>query len=101
MMEIIDADAHVRESEEVWKFVDKTRYPVAPIPLKAAEKSTGYWAVGGKIFPKPMGKGAVIRDEEDGRSELDVSQGGSQMTDVESRLRDMDECEVAAQIIYP
>ena len=100
-MEIIDADAHVRESEEVWKFLDKTRYPIPPSPLRTGLKSTGYWVLGGKIFPKPMGKGAIIRDEEDGRIELDVSLGGSQMTDVESRLHDMDECEVSAQVIYP
>jgi uncharacterized protein len=100
-MEIIDADAHVRESEQVWKFLDRIKYPVPPVPLTVGRKRSGYWALNGKIFPKPMGKGAIIRDEEDGRSELDVSLGGSEMTDVESRLRDMDECQVAAQVIYP
>ena len=103
----IDADAHMHESEETWKFFETSdEYPSKPARILFDQNKTSLWVVNGRILPKPVAKGTVAgRDERDPRvkagQRAPFAPGAIEMTDIETRVRDMDELGVKAQVIYP
>ena len=103
MPAVIDADTHVRESEATWGYLDPAKFPQPPVRLAIAEKKVRFWAVNGRVFPKPIGKGALLGGEEGGERnvKLDMSTGAAELTDVESRVSDMNERKIGVQVVYP
>jgi len=103
MVTVIDADTHVRESEATWGYLDQAEFPQPPVRLTLAEKEVRFWAVNGRVFPKPIGKGALLGGEEGGQRnvKLDMSIGAAELTDVEARLADMNERKIGVQVVYP
>lgn len=110
MTGIIDADTHIAESESMWELIDdgmKRRRPV----MVAAPEDTLYgdfnmmWLIDGNIFPKAAGKGGfrlitpASSKRETGRS--DILRASREITEVETRLADMDRAGVEVQVIYP
>jgi predicted TIM-barrel fold metal-dependent hydrolase len=100
---VIDADTHVRESDATWDYLDPGKFPQRPVRLAAGEKKVRFWTINGRVFPKPVGKGALLAGEEGAERnvKLDMSAGAAELTDVESRVRDMNEREIGVQVIYP
>jgi len=97
-MRVIDADAHVVESERTWEFLDeadkgfaprvmvfKDHYQESPAPRSNDE----YWMINGRVFAKGRNIGP------------DTSRESREMEDVKARLAHMDRLQVDVQVLYP
>jgi predicted TIM-barrel fold metal-dependent hydrolase len=107
---IIDADTHISESEAMWAMMDKAMQPRRPLLLSVPEDTwfgnrNAFWLIDGEIYPKPAGKGSFAlvtpsaQKVQDGRKDSTVA--SREMTDINTRLADMDKLNTAAQIVYP
>lgn len=91
-MPIIDADAHVVESEHTWDFLEGRDKRYRPITVRVPGPDGGereHWAVDGRL----LGKGPIAAD--------DVTRAQQYMEDIEGRLRHMDELGIDVQVLYP
>ncbi len=93
---VIDADAHIDETEATWEYgraEEKALMPVVGYPKNPDPKRppTAYWIVDGKRKPRR------IRDDATCGSTVNTRELG----DVEERLRHMDELGVDIHVIYP
>jgi predicted TIM-barrel fold metal-dependent hydrolase len=107
---LIDADTHVSESEGMWEFLDREMYRRRPVLVSVPEDTVyeernAFWLIDGNIFPKPAGKGGfnLITPSAAKRQQTrtDISLGCREITDPETRLRDMDKSGFDIQVIYP
>jgi uncharacterized protein len=107
---IIDADTHISESEAMWSMMNKEMYHRRPVLLKGPEDTlygprNAFWLIDGNIFPKPNGKGSFrlitpsATKLESARG--DIAIGCREMTDISSRLNDMDRLQVDTQVVFP
>ena len=107
---IIDADTHISEGEAMWAMMDKAMLPRRPLMLSVPEDTwfgnrNAFWLIDGEIYPKPAGKGSFAlvtpsaQKVQDGRKDSTVA--SREMTDINTRLADMDRLNTAAQIVYP
>jgi predicted TIM-barrel fold metal-dependent hydrolase len=107
---IIDADTHISESEAMWAMMDKAMQPRRPLLLSVPDDTwfgnrNAFWLIDGEIYPKPAGKGSFAlvtpsaQKVQDGRKDSTVV--SREMTDINTRLADMDRLNTAAQIVYP
>ncbi len=110
MAGIIDADTHIAESESMWKLLPEEMYHRRPVMVSVPDDTVygGFnvlWLIDGKVFPKPSGRGGfrIITPTASKReaARTDISIGCREITDVASRLADMDKANVEVQIIYP
>jgi hypothetical protein len=110
MQPIIDADTHISESEEMWAMFDKEMYGRRPVLLSLPDDTlygnwNKTWLIDGNIFPKPAGKGGFrlitpsASKIQSNRKDLSVA--CRDMTDVPSRLADMDRLGIAGQPQQP
>ncbi|HWP57804.1 MAG TPA: amidohydrolase family protein [Candidatus Acidoferrales bacterium] len=107
---VIDADTHVAESEAMWSLMDEELYPRRPVLVSVPEDTlygprNAFWLIDGNIFPKPAGKGS-FRLITPSAAKLETARGDihiacREMTDIPSRLRDMDKLGVEIQVVYP
>lgn len=91
-MAIIDADAHVVESEQTWSYMDTAERDLVPILLKIPGRTgrgSVLWAIDGKL----VDTGPV--------SETDAVKAVREMEDVDGRLAHMDELGTDIQVIFP
>lgn len=96
----IDADAHVIETPDTWaplegderryipKIVRQTYGEAVRTNFKGRPQAE-YWAINNRMYAR------------DGNVGLDTPRESREMSDVESRLRHMDELEVDIQVLYP
>src|ERR671924_638297 len=107
---IIDADTHISEGEAMWAMMDKAMQPRRPLMLSVPEDTwfgnrNAFWLIDGEIYPKPAGKGSFAlvtpsaQKVQDGRKDSTVA--SREMTDINTRLADMDRLNTAAQIVHP
>ena len=110
MPAIIDADTHIAESESMWKHFDPSMHHRRPVMLSAPDDTlyrdfNVLWLIDGNIFPKASGKGGfrIITPTASKReaNRTDIALGCREITDVASRLADMDHAGVDTQVIYP
>ena len=116
-MPVIDADAHVVETERTWDFIaesDQHLRPVIVTQPNASGKPTSYWLIDGKFrntARQPIGqreKWDPNRVSEDmsnnskasGRL-METPDASKHMEDVGARLRHMDELGIDIQFLYP
>ena len=91
-MAVIDADAHVVETERTWDFMDEAERGFKPVTLVAKDGGTPgreYWLIGNRAFPK---------NENVGTGTSDASR---EMADVTERIAHMDDLNVDVQVLYP
>jgi predicted TIM-barrel fold metal-dependent hydrolase len=97
-MAIIDADAHVIETQVTWDFMTKDERKYRPIPISGThgeedvirgKELTDFWAVDGRMRPRERNIG------------LDTSREAREMTDVSGRIAHMDELGIDVQVLYP
>ncbi len=98
---IIDADTHIIEPREVWDEFDSGRIAQRPIVVPGPNRL--HWLIDGKLFPNAGGRrgynSASPMDDETRATRPDS--GSRELLDIPYRLKDMDEMEVEAQVIYP
>jgi uncharacterized protein len=95
-MRLIDADAHIDETEATWEYMRPEEAPFKPTTeypkrLDPTRPPTRYRKIDGQRMLR------FVRD--DARSRTTVE--SRELLDVEARLRDMDEMGVETQVIYP
>ncbi len=91
-MAVIDADAHVVETERTWEFVNEDEQGFKPAVLVSRHGKTPapeYWFIDGRVFAK----GANIG--------LDTPDGARELSDVKKRVAHMDELGVDVHVLYP
>ena len=109
---VVDADTHVLESQDMWENFDDggEMYPFRPLLVNLpGDTSWGgrnaFWLIDGETYPKSAGNNtfplhtpttAIFEMER-----TDIAVGARQMTDVPTRLKDMDERGVELHIVYP
>lgn len=97
-MPVIDADAHVVESERTWDFLDEADKGLAPRVMvfkdhyqesPARRSSDEFWMIDGRVFAKGRNIGR------------DTTRETREMEDVKARLAHMDKLQVDVQVLYP
>jgi len=86
-MPTIDADAHVIESEETWKYMEGSEAEFRP-KLINAQNGKRTWVIDGKEFPRGGNVNRKIPTEV------------LEMRDIENRLKHMDELGIDIQVLY-
>jgi predicted TIM-barrel fold metal-dependent hydrolase len=87
-MAIIDADAHVIETEQTWEFMLDEERRFAPEVLISKKNGIQFWRVDDR----------VIANSNLG---LNVPEDSRDMTDVAARLAHMDALKIDIQVLYP
>jgi predicted TIM-barrel fold metal-dependent hydrolase len=87
-MAIIDADAHVIETEQTWEFMLEEERRFAPEVLISKKNGIQFWRVDDR----------VIANSNLG---LNVPEDSRDLTDVDARLRHMDALKIDFQVLYP
>ena len=106
---IIDADAHVEESEAIFERIDKQFRPRRPMPVRLDKDSVygkynAVWLIDGEIYPKLFGKGGTIFRTPtlmEAASMKRESIGAQELTDIPARLKDMDRVKIDLQVVFP
>ena len=91
-MTVIDADAHVIETERTWDFLEESEREFRPqllIPKNGGPRPTEYWMVEGRVIPRNINIMA------------EAPEASRDMADVAHRLAHMDELGVDMQVLYP
>lgn len=87
-MRVIDADAHVIETERTWTFMPDEDRRFAPELLVSTKSGVEFWRIEDRIFPNSnLG--------------LNVPEDARDLTDVNSRLAHMDSLGIDTQVLYP
>jgi predicted TIM-barrel fold metal-dependent hydrolase len=88
---VIDADTHVDENEETWRYLTEAEVAFKPLQVLDPNKPMGYWLLDGVQRFRP------VRDDNVTRTTLDTRE----LYDVQARLQDMDKMGVGIQVVYP
>ena len=104
-MPVIDADAHVVETEHTWDYMDPADQKYRPmIVAPRGESGREYWLIDGKI--RGLARQVVTTQQyaeisKRASREMGTPQETREMENVEARLRHMDELGVDVQVLYP
>lgn len=106
---IIDADAHIEESEAMFERLDKEFRTRRPLPIKLARDTVygrynAVWLIDGETYPKMVGKGGTIFRTPtlmEAATQKRESIGAQEITDVGARLKDMEKVKIDAQVVFP
>src|SRR5215510_9289509 len=87
-MGVIDADAHVIETERTWSLMLEEDLRFAPELLVSTKSGVEFWRIDERVFPNSnLG--------------LNVPEESRDLTDVSSRLAHMDSLNIDIQVLYP
>jgi predicted TIM-barrel fold metal-dependent hydrolase len=101
---IIDADAHVVETEQTWSYLDASDRKFRPQLFQSSEDpNTQYWFLDGKVmgFRNPTLTEQELEDKsrETGRT-LETPLEARELRDVELRLQHMDRLGIDIQVLH-
>lgn len=88
MPTVIDADAHVIETERTWEFMDETDRRFAPDLVVSPKTGLQFWRIDDRVFPNT-------------NIGLNTPEEARELSNVQSRLSHIDELGVDIQVIYP
>ena len=102
-----DADSHVEESAQTWKYLDEKFVRRRPIPITLEDQpallgQNSFWLIDGAVVPRTSGKGlSLFGTPATSRHarEKPFSIGSQELTDVDARIRDLDKFGIHTQII--
>ena len=101
---IVDADAHVVETEHTWDFLDASEKQFRPQLFQCADNSnTQYWFVEGKSVgfrPPTLTEQELISLSKQTGRELKTAPEARELRDVELRLKHMDKLGIDVQILF-
>jgi predicted TIM-barrel fold metal-dependent hydrolase len=87
---VIDADAHVIETERTWEFMTEEEQSFKPITLVRGDGGEGrYWLIEGRAFRSDTNQSDVFPT------------AAREASDLKLRLAHMDEMEVDIHVLYP
>ena len=101
---IVDADAHVVETEQTWSYLDGSDKKFRPQLFSSADNSAmQYWFCEGKAIgfrpPTLTEQELIALSKETGR-ELKTEAGARELRDVELRLAHMDRLGIDVQVLF-
>ena len=103
-VQVIDADAHVVETERTWDFMDPSEMMFKPTLLFSRDDPPKrYWQVDGKIRGlQPQSLSEMELEERSRKSGKNIvtPQAAREMDDVKLRLRDMDRLGIDVQVLH-
>jgi predicted TIM-barrel fold metal-dependent hydrolase len=88
----IDADAHVIETDKTWEYLEGSERRYRPIPISVdmpSGRTRNFWIIDGRLVG---GRDNVGKE---------TSKESRELTDIEARLRHMDEIGTHIQVLYP
>ena len=102
--DIIDADAHVVETDRVWDYLDASEKKYRPTLVTAPHNpQRQFWVLDGENlgdkFPSPNEKQSENHFKRFGR-EVATPVKARELSDVKQRLRHMDELGIDVQVLY-
>jgi predicted TIM-barrel fold metal-dependent hydrolase len=100
-MVVIDADAHVEECEDTWRYLDAAYYKFRPIPVTFPEDTCFGSFNGGWIIDYKLRLFAATPTAMKVSAEKGVPVPVQQITDVPGRLASLDAIGVDQQVIFP
>lgn len=104
-MPVVDADAHVVETEHTWDYMDPSERRFRPLLVTPGGESKGqYWFIDGKV--RGFARSVITAREFSEMSRranrrMDTPEEAREMENVEVRLQDMDSLGIDIQILYP
>lgn len=101
---LIDADAHVVETERTWDYLEPGEEKYRPKLFAAADDPRRqYWVINGRIggfrFPTMTEKDLAAQSEKTGRL-VNAAQAAREMDDVALRLQGMDQLGIDVQVLH-
>ena len=103
-LQIIDADAHVLETERTWDFLEPAEEKYRPLLYSSPDDpATQYWMVDGKVggFRLPsLAEHAVQELSQRSGRNMETPQQSRELDDVELRLKHMDELGIDVQVMH-
>lgn len=101
-MRIVDADAHVVETEHTWEYMDPDEQKYRPqIVVSPTGDGVKYWQVDGKLRGRARGPVAARGLAENVARKMVTDDSKRYMEDIPGRLAHMDELGIDVQILYP
>ncbi len=102
--QVIDADAHVIETERTWDYLEPSEQRFRPLLFSSPhDPATQYWVIAGKIrgFRFPTLSEQQLRDlsQRAGRN-METPQAARELDDVELRLQHMDQLGIDIQVLH-
>ena len=102
-----DADSHVEESAQTWKYLDEKFARRGPIPITLEDQpallgQNSFWLIDGAVVPRTSGKGLSLFGTPATSlhaREKPFSIGSQELTHMEARIRDLDKFGIDTQII--
>ena len=102
-MPMIDADAHVVETEATWDFMDPSDQHLRPVLVGKPETGRQHWMVEGKIRgnARTVVTGQSLKKLSDTADRnMQTPQAARDMEDVGMRVRHMDDLGIDVQVLY-
>jgi predicted TIM-barrel fold metal-dependent hydrolase len=100
---VIDADAHVLETERTWDYLEPSEEKYRPLLYSTPGNSRQYWVIDGKIcghrFPSLSERELKTMSEKIGRN-VEISRASGELHDVELRVQHMDELGLDIQVLH-
>src|SRR4029434_9226237 len=108
-MVVIDADAHVEESQAMFDRLDREYYDRRPLSVRfdgdtVFGKYNAVWLIEGETYPKLVGEGGTIFRTATLIAAVSLKReriGAQEMTDIDARLKDMDKVKIDTQVVFP
>jgi predicted TIM-barrel fold metal-dependent hydrolase len=89
-MPVVDADAHVVETDRTWDYMEPSERKYRPRPV--SEGGEDFWIIQDRVFRRRRAVAAAAAD---------TARASQEMEDLDARLRHMDALEVDVQVLYP
>ena len=100
---VVDADAHVLETERTWDYLEPSEEKYRPLLYSTADNPRQYWVVDGKIsgfrFLTLSERELRTMSEKIGRN-VETPRASRELDDVELRLKHMDELGIDIQVLH-
>lgn len=100
---VVDADAHVTETEQTWDYLEGSDQRFRPVLFGATDNTKQYWVLDGKIrgvrFPTLSEHQVQELSAKAGR-QLATPQASRELSDVELRVQQLDALGVDVQVMH-
>jgi len=102
-MAIIDADAHVLETVQTWEYMAEGDQRFRPMRVveETPEGGRAFWLVDGTVHSARQGGGVSGLSNARHGDKIDLPTESALLTDVDARVRHMDELGTDIQVLYP
>lgn len=100
---VVDADAHVVETERTWDYLEPSEQKYRPLLCSRGDNPRPYWVVDGKIsgFCMPtLSEGELRKMSENTGRNVETPRAARELDDVELRLKHMDELGIDIQVLH-